>query len=289
MTTLPSRQRILQNSVATISSQILDSTGAAASPTDATVTITRADGTIMADAEPAVLGASSVFSYVLSTAETALLDRLTIEWTATNVGTTITYVEIVGGFFFTVPEARLVKPLDETSTYTASSIVEMRTTVEDAIEEYTGPLVPRYALETFSGRSSRYYGTYANAGPVLTKPYVRTIRSVMMDDTALTSSELALLDLNGASVTGYPWTTGYHNVTIGYEYGRDYPPERIKRAALLLAKSWLVAGPVDDRTQTFTSTEGGTYALATPGRGGSIFGLPEVDAAVQAEALPAIG
>jgi hypothetical protein len=49
-----------------------------------------------------------------------------------------------------------------------------------------------------------------------------------------------------------------------------------------LARSWLVSGPVDDRASTFNAgADGGTYSLVVPGRGGSYFGLPEVDATVQ--------
>jgi hypothetical protein len=77
------------------------------------------------------------------------------------------------------------------------------------------------------------------------------------------------------------WTAGRRNVIVGYEHGLDRPPERIKRGALLLLKRWLVEGPVDDRT-TSMSNDDGTFSLATPGRGGSIFGLPELDAAIMA-------
>jgi hypothetical protein len=76
------------------------------------------------------------------------------------------------------------------------------------------------------------------------------------------------------------WTVGRRNVIVGYEHGLDRPPERIRRGGLLLLKRWLVEGPVDDRT-TSMSNDDGTFSLATPGRGGSIFGLPELDAAIR--------
>jgi hypothetical protein len=69
-------------------------------------------------------------------------------------------------------------------------------------------------------------------------------------------------------------------VTIGYEHGHPVTPERVKRAAIRLAKRWLVEGPVDDRATTF-SNDDGTYSLVTPGRRGEFFDLPEVNAVVQ--------
>ena len=84
---------------------------------------------------------------------------------------------------------------------------------------------------------------------------------------------------------GYTWSAGYGNGVVGYEHGYDRPPERIRRAALLLAKAWLVAGPVDDRAATFSSADGGTYGLVVEGRGSSPFGIPAVDAAVQEYSL----
>jgi hypothetical protein len=71
-------------------------------------------------------------------------------------------------------------------------------------------------------------------------------------------------------------------VVVGYEYGADEPPERVKRAVLLLAKNWLVNGPIDDRATAIPAGEaGGVITLATPGIRGANFGIPEVDAVVE--------
>jgi hypothetical protein len=69
-------------------------------------------------------------------------------------------------------------------------------------------------------------------------------------------------------------------VIVGYEHGFDFPPARISRAAILLAKRWLVEGPIDDRA-TSLITEDGTFALTTPGLRGALFDLPEVNAAIE--------
>jgi hypothetical protein len=57
----------------------------------------------------------------------------------------------------------------------------------------------------------------------------------------------------------------------------------VSRAGLILLKAWLVGRdrPIDERAITFNTTDGGTYSLAVPGRNGSVFGHPDVDAVVQ--------
>jgi hypothetical protein len=274
--TLPST-RVLQRTAATISSPILDGGGdiPVALPPDATVTITRSDGTVLVSAGIAGVIGDGSFSYQLTPTDTALLDNLTVEWTNSAVGTTVSYVEIVGGFLFTVPEARKLPALG--TQFSTADIIAMRNTVEDAIEGYTGALVPRFATDTLSGD-----GTFTR--PLL-RPFVRSLRSVTLDGSAVS---LTGLSVAGGWLNGALWTAGYNNLTVGYEHGRDRPPERLRRAALLLAKTWLVASPVDDRASTFSSAEGGTYSMVTAGVRGSLFGVPEVDAAVQAEMLPAI-
>jgi hypothetical protein len=151
----------------------------------------------------------------------------------------------------------------------------MRTTVEQAIEEeYGTALVPRYTRETVSGTG------YSDATLTLRGP-IRAIRDVVVAGTALTAGQLAVLAFEDAWLSGYTWPLGAGNVTVGYEYGLSYPPPRVRQAAVLLARSWLVRGPVDDRALGAASPDGGfSFGLATPGRGGSLFGLPELDAVV---------
>jgi hypothetical protein len=180
---------------------------------------------------------------------------------------------------FDIAEARAIRPLNNTVDYPSATVMDMRTTVEDTIEKYTGAMVPRYAYET------KNYPRWPD--PLVLKHDVRAIRSVAIDGVALSVDQLNNLDIRAGLLHGLPGRPRWNStVTIGYEYGRDRPTERIRRAALLLTKIWLVSGPVDDRTSTFTSTEGGTYSLVTAGRGGSLVGIPEVDAAIKQEIVP---
>jgi hypothetical protein len=139
--------------------------------------------------------------------------------------------------------------------------------------------VPRYTLETVQGSPAR-------TDLLLSWQRVRSVRSVVIDGVTVSPLSNVQVRPDGRLYLYLGWTAytvfPYINaVTVGYEHGYTSTPARISRAALMLARSWLVAGPVDDRASTFASVDGGTYSLVTAGRAGSLFGLPEVDAAVQ--------
>jgi hypothetical protein len=271
-------ERVLQNTAAQIS--VTFYTGETiADPGPVTVTVLSDDGTTVASGNAGGTGAVAR-TFTLTPAHTALLDTLTVRWVSATLGTVTTTVEVVGGFLFTVAEARKLRPLDNTTTYPTADIVAMRTTVEEAIEDACGvAFVPRY---------DRYDGI-GDSVLRLPRSYVRRVRWATSNATALTAGDLSnLLIRAGQFVNGYSWTRDAA-VSVGFEHGMDRPPERVRRAALLLAKVWLVSGPVDDRATSFSSTEtGATYSMVVPGRGGSVFGVPEADAVVQQYRLPAI-
>jgi hypothetical protein len=272
-------ERILQSAPFTPSETFYDD-GVIVDPGTVTVGVTRADGTTLIAAGTATNGTGAAArTFALTIANTALLDTLTVTWTSATKGIRKSTIEVAGDFLFTVAEARAVAPLNNTTTYTTAAIIAMRTTVEQAIEdEYGTALVPRYARETVSGDGSGY---------VRLRDPVRTIRSATTTAsgvvTTLTAGDLALLSGDSGFVTGYGWPAGLGNITVGYEYGLDRPPQRIKMDALRLCRQWLVNGPVDDRALGVAAPDGAfSFGLATPGRNGSIFGLPDLDAAIQA-------
>lgn len=251
------------------------SDGVATDPTGApTVVVTRlSTGAVVTTGavtdEPGV----GTWSVTISATQNTLLDTLTFTWTATVNATAqqyVDHVEVAGDVLFTLAAARKLKPLDNVTTYPTADIVDMRITVEQAIEEQYGTaLVPRYRRETLSGDGSTLLQ--------LTGP-VRAIRTITVSGTVLDSTALAALYLQDDWLSGYSWTLGVGNIVIGYEYGLDEPPGRVRQAAVRLARQWLVTGPVDDRALGAASPDGGfSFGLATPGRGGSVFGMPELD------------
>jgi len=80
----------------------------------------------------------------------------------------------------------------------------------------------------------------------------------------------------GSYLTGY-WPTS-ENITVTVTHGYTVTPLRVIRAVMLLARTWLVRGPVDDRATQIPSADGGVINLSTPGVFGATFGIPEVDA-----------
>jgi hypothetical protein len=255
--------------------------GVLVDPGVVTVKIDRADGTNLVAAGTATSGAgANPRTYTLTIGQNNLLDLLIATWTSATKGTITTRSEIVGGFLFTVAEARKVKPLDNTTTYPTADIESARTLVETALEDACGvAFVPRYRRDVLNGTG--------RGCVVLSRQRLRAVRAATIDGFAVTLSSVKIASSNSLmfstlwsdSVEDVRWTRGYANVIVGYEHGHDYAPPRVSQAALLLAKNWLIKGPLDDRT-TSLSTEDGTFTLATPGLRGSRFGIPEVDAVV---------
>jgi hypothetical protein len=278
---VPDFERILQNTPGTLSQQWYED-GVAVDAGTVTVGITRADGTVLVAALTGTSGTgASPRTFSLTTTHTALLDRLKVTWTSSAKGTQVSYVEVVGGFLFTINQARALSPLSNTTTYPTARIAEARILVEQTIEDACGrAFVPRYTLETLSGTGT--------TDLMLKWPDLRSIRSVTVTTSgvgaAYTEAELALVAINTSGRvynTGQVWALGAGNISVGYEHGPAFPPARVTQAALTLARAWLVKGPVDDRALGVAAPDGGFgYGLAVPGRNGAWTGVPEVDAVI---------
>lgn len=262
-------ERIERNTPGTLRKQWYED-GVPADPGTVTVGIVRANGTVLVAAGTGTSGSgTNVRTYNLGTAQTALLDVLTVTWTSTNRGVLTSYVEVVGGFLF--PLAELLA--DSEVTATAGEVAAARLMAEQAFEDACGvAFVPRYARETFDGT-----GGY----DLMLRPVLRTVRAGSSDGTALTAAELADLEYErtGRLRAANRWGSGARLV-LEYEHGYDFPPAEVSRAVKRLAKHYLTDWSADDRALRL-DTEAGSYVMAVPGRGGSVFGIPEVDAVAQ--------
>jgi hypothetical protein len=271
-------ERILQNTPGSVSKQWYED-GTAVDPGTVTVDVTRADGSAVIT-DGAVSGTGTgARTLALTTAHTGLLDRLTLSWVSTDKGTQVSYVEVVGGFLFTLNDLIALKPSN--LTWTTAKLTATRILVEQTIEDACGrAFVPRYTLETLSGTGT--------TDLMLKWPDLRSIRSVTVTTSgvgaAYTEAELALVAINTSGRvynTGQVWALGAGNISVGYEHGPAFPPARVTQAALTLARAWLVKGPVDDRALGVAAPDGGFgYGLAVPGRNGAWTGVPEVDAVI---------
>lgn len=282
-------ERIIINRSATLS-HVFYVNGVAADPTGTpTVQILRSDGTTVTTGTVTDDPAAGTWTVTIPATANTLLDTLEVTWTATVSGETqeyVDYVDVAGGYLFSIAQARALPPLSNTTTYTTARIAEARVLAEQTIEDACGrAFVPRYTRETLHGTGTQTL--------MLSMPDIRAVRSVAITTgtsaSGYTADELALLAVNPSGLlhnNGAAWTAGVGNITVGYEHGLGTPPARVSQAALLLARSWLVKGPVDDRALG-QATAGGdfSFGLATPGRGGSYVGIPEVDATIDAYSL----
>lgn len=262
-------------------------------PTDAvgdvTVTITDAAGTEVT-AGTADHGGTGRYTFPLD--GQADLGQLTVAWAATLAGADVVQtdvVEIVGGFFFTLREARgSDQQLTDTRKYDTAALEQARLEVETECEAICDrAFVPRYARLVTDGTGENDL-VLPHPGLDRTMAHVRRIRSVSMAPRAdrpftdFTSAELAALEVAGDGtlrrLDGRPFTRGFGNVIVELEYGLDAPPPDLVRAALvaLRARLHIPHSSIPDRASSFTSAEGGTYRLDMPGA--YKLGIPMVDA-----------
>lgn len=265
--------RVLQNTPAT-ASVVYTSGDTVADPGAVTVTITREDGTALVTGASASGTGATTRLFSLTTTHTASLDLLRLDWTSSTLGTITTYVEIVGGYLFGLSDARGLKPLDNTTSYPAASVVAARTLAEMALEDACGvAFVPRYAREVRTGRSCELLPKH---------PRPLSVVSAIVDGSLVTDAVID--DENGAAAAVFyrsgGWGSSRRGVAIKYTHGYQFPPPRVGRACLLLAKRFLVDSPISDRVTTMTTPDGGTQFMVTAGVRDAVFDVPECNAVV---------
>lgn len=254
-----------------------------------TVTITRADGTILASGAATTHPSTGIYRYVLL--PQTELDQLTLVWAVTIGGiaqTLTTYAEIVGDELFTIAQARAFKVagtavLASTTTYPQDTILEVRDEVTDDFEQRAGvSFIPRYRRQTISGSGSDVL--------ILDRPRIQRVISVTVDSVAYTATELADLDFDDAGILTrktlgwFSW--GSRNVTVEYVHGYAQVLATIRRAGLLRTLMILNPAVAGSTVNTWTSPEGTTYSYDQAGQQisgtGYIrhYGVPAIDVAL---------
>lgn len=250
--------QILRGVAATCTASFLDQDGdvSAASGT-VTCTITRADGTAIATGRSTTT-ASNVHSVALTASETATLDLLTLSWLDAGTARTTTTVEVVGGYYFTVAQARSSDPaLADAAKWSDADIKAARRLVADEFERICHvAFVPRYRRETFRLDA---------ASDVLWLPQARptSVRAVTVDGTA--QSDLSDIELVSWGALRWPagWTAGVE-IVVGWESGYPAVPARIREVAIRRCRSLLglSRSPMPDRQARFMIEEGRTVAFS---------------------------
>lgn len=258
--------RILQGAAATLSATWYDGEDVA-DPGGVTVTVTRADGTVLVtDAAAAGTGAAPR-THALSTADTAVLSRLTAVWTSATLGVKTTVAEVVGGFWLDLVDIRALGGLDNTVRHTTAELRAARDWFETLAEEWTGVAwVPRY------GKTDVYRPS--SGDPIRLSPKPRSVQAVTVDGTAVAFSGWEWHD-DG-------WVTPDAVVSAGrlivhHTHGHDRPDGELVEAAKIAIRDKLLTDQSNmPSRQVLLSNELGTVRLAQPGRNAAT-GIPEVD------------
>lgn len=182
--------------------------------------------------------------------------------------------------YFTVAEARtatyLGGALSNATTYPDAMISAMRVAVEDALERACG-----VAFEPRTVMNERHDGT-GQSDLLLKWPRPTTVTAASIGGTALTAAELA--DVvpydDGRLYRSSGWAPGRGNVLVSYTHGYPIVPGRVKRAALLVTRRFLVDSPVNDRATNLVTQDGATQWLVTAGVREAIFDIPEANAVI---------
>jgi hypothetical protein len=199
----------------------------------------------------------------------------TASWQAGATATDVDLFELVGGFLFTIPEARGSDvDLADTERFPTGSVKHYREVVEDEFERITGrSFVPRVArVEVEADDSPSLFLGYFDA---------TTVKAIdgpsgAVDVAGWTVDRLGFLRSPYGLIDG-------DRYTVTFQYGFAQVPEDVKRAGLLRLRSLLTAerSGIPDRATAFVAHEGGNFTLATPGRAGYETGIPDVDATLK--------
>jgi hypothetical protein len=261
-----------------------------------TVTVNRLDGTQVTTGT-STHTTTGVYTFTLPGgpsspgSATYQLDYLVVTWAGTLAGAQITVtdeVEIVGGFYFGLAEARASdSSLADTVKYPTSLLALRRIQVEQEAEEIMERAwVPRF-------RRVSLPGTGRDVQP-LQDMDIRTLRAASVayltgqTPQALTGSALSMIVVTAEGTlvrpANVPWPVGIGNVIVEYEYGRDFPPEGLRQAMLTRFRNRLnvTKSAIPDRVMSYTTSDGvsaNTFRLSQPGQ--MTTGLPEVDAEYQ--------
>lgn len=254
---------------------------------DPTVTVTRADGTAVATGAattkpPATTG---IYRFTLTVANAPEVDLLKAVWSATISGTVRQFVtkhEIMGAFYVTEKDVR-----DFDANLADATDDEVNRAIdwfEDTLERYAHfSLIPRYHREVVNGNGTDTL--------YLEKLYPRAILSAEVDGTAVADLTDWHPYRTGRLVRddGETFVTGFRNVEIAYEYGRDDEPDgEVHSAALVAIRAKLLRDQsgIPANTRTLESSAGSfNLELTGPDRP---TGIPEMDSLIASIAVPLV-
>lgn len=236
-------------------------------------------GTVAVTDTPTIV--SGKMQYVLDAADVPKLDTYTATWTGVVGGESqswTTTFELVGDYLFEISDLRSEdRAFTDAVKYPAARLKQIRVWVEDVIEG------DKAAAVAFVPRGRRVV-LDGNGNPGLWCPDVEIseVYSVKIDGVTLTQSELDEIVVDDCilwmGATRHVWAAGHQNIEVHYVHGKPRCPGPVTRAALMLAREYLVKSDLPGRA-TASSIGDQWFRLTVAGRDG-VTGLPEVDAAI---------
>jgi len=300
------RLRVLRTAKATLTKTLYVDETATPSTVPVAVTVSRLDGTVVQSTTASGPDADNAYSFVFSGSD--VLDNLVVAWSATINSDAVVLdndqIEVVGGFFWSIAEARASDPsLTNATKYPTDYMIEKRMETEDEAERICSQaFVPRFAREVLDGNAQGYIRCR--------NPLIRTVRKVSIRQSPssafvdLTADQLlnvvpgddGVLRLDGGlywPTTGFWWggfwPMGRRNVIVEYEHGMDYPPPDVVRGSKIRFKSMVLMknAALPDRAEKVATSETGIVTYSSPAEDRT--GLPETDAAYARHMSPVPG
>lgn len=243
----------------------------------ATVTITKADGSVVVTDAAATRISQGKYKYTLPGQSD--LNLLKAVWTgefSTLDRSETSYVEIAGAYFFTLRELRNYDAVLQQARFTDELLSNERRRTEDEFERVTGRgFVPRFMREVLYGEDTNTLW--------LEKPEVHAVTKLTVDG----EDKLSLIDdgtiaADSSNLHVLRWTGGKFysdaKVVIEYEYGSEIVPYECKRLAMKRARGMLLGdqAKIDERATSMVN-EQGSFRLSTPGFRGAFTGIPDID------------
>lgn len=272
-------QQILRGTAGVLSFQGLDPDGEPTNLGTVTVGVNRADGTQLIAPGTATAGAGTdPRTFTLTGAQTAALDILAITWTAAGV-TYPTIAEIVGGYYFSVAQARAADSvLADDVKYPTDTLHTARAEVEDEFEEICQvAFVPRYRRQVLDGS-----GAACLALPLAYPRRIVAVSDMAPDGTltAWTTAQVAAIQPKPSGEIYSPlrsFLCGTRNTVVAWEHGYDRPAADIRQAALLRLRSRATRpkSGVPERATSFQVEGSSVYRLDTGSR--THTGIPDID------------
>lgn len=233
-------------------------------PQTPAVSVVDSAGTLVVNGNAAKDGAVGKYKFTFTPAQLANLGVLTATWSPNiggNVNTYTTYHEVVGGYLFTISDARAyAQGLDDVNSISDQQIVDTRSLVEDRFERWCGvSFVPRGALWVADGD---YYRTseILLVNPMTQAPAMRLrkVRSITMDGSVVDITS-AGADLVVYKDSARIWRRqgffnyGWQNLAVVFEHGWDASPGPISQAGLDYGRALLIGNNEDERTVNMSS------------------------------------